>query len=107
MFDSFEGLIPFWLMTRFVVKDEDRAVIRVIRKCWIAFAGSGVPECDPAPPWPRYTPDDDRLMDFGGTLEVRRNFRKRQLDAQERAMGDVLSAQRRSFEELLDGSSDR
>ena len=82
-------------------------MIRVIRKCWVAFARSGVPECDPAPRWPRYTRQDDRLMDFGATPEVRRNFRKRQLDAQESAMGDVLSAQRRSFEELLDGSSDR
>jgi len=40
-------------------------------------------------------------MEFGTTAQVRTQFRKAQLDAQEAAMGDVLGAQRRSIADLL------
>jgi para-nitrobenzyl esterase len=83
--------------------DEERALTRTVHACWIAFATTGQPHCDGAPAWPRYRGSDDVLMDFGAVAQIRRNFRKSQLDAQESAMGELLAAQRRTLEKLLAG----
>ena len=64
---------------------EARAVTAQVHSCWVAFARTGVPTCQGAPPWPAYTPERDELMDFGATPTVRQHFRQPQLDAQERA----------------------
>ncbi|WP_340646719.1 carboxylesterase family protein [Phenylobacterium sp.] len=96
-FDSW-GKIPG---AKFILKDQDRAVTHVMHACWVAFARTGVPACEGAPKWPRYDPKDDRLMEFGDTPQVRRHFRKDQLDAQDADMANVLAEQARSIEELL------
>lgn len=96
VFDSWSKGAPAVALT-----DEDRAVIRTIRSCWISFARTGRPKCDGAPAWPRYTAKGDQLMDFGITPQVRQHFRKAQLDAQEAAMDDVLNGQREALAKLL------
>lgn len=80
LFDAWEFVNP-----RLRLTEEDRAAARMVRSCWVSFAKTGTPQCDGTPAWPRYTPEDDRLMDLGADPRVIRNFRKRQLDAQEDA----------------------
>ena len=96
VFDSWGKAAPNLPLT-----EEDRAVTRMVHSCWISFAMSGRPQCDDAPAWPRYLPEDDRLMELGTTAHVRQNFRREQLDAQTAAVSDTLNAQRRSLDELL------
>jgi para-nitrobenzyl esterase len=81
--------------------DEVRAVTKRVHSCWVNFARSGKPSCEGAPEWPRYRPQDDQLMELGSTAQVRKNFRKTQLDAQEAAMKDDLAAQRQELDQLL------
>ena len=64
---------------------EMREVTRVMHGCWVAFARTGIPRCEGAPPWPRYTARGDRLMEFGAAPVVRTHFRRPQLDAQDSA----------------------
>jgi para-nitrobenzyl esterase len=78
-----------------------RAVTKRVHSCWVNFARSGKPSCEGAPEWPRYRPQDDQLMELGSTAQVRKNFRKTQLDAQEAAMKDDLAAQRQELDQLL------
>ncbi len=40
-------------------------------------------------------------MDLGTAAEVRQHFRKKQLDAQEAAMADIVQGHRESIERLL------
>jgi para-nitrobenzyl esterase len=62
---------------------EDRAMTALVHSCWVAFARTGVPACQGAPPWPAYTTHGDELLDLGQTPAVRQHFRQPQLDAQE------------------------
>lgn len=80
LFDAWEFVNP-----RLQLTEEDHAAARMVRSCWVSFAKTGTPRCDGTPAWPRYTPQDDRLMDLGTDPRVIRNFRKRPLDAQEDA----------------------
>lgn len=82
---------------------EEEAVTRLMQSCWISFAQSGRPSCTGAPSWPPYTGGDDRLMELNTEPQVRRDFRKAQLDVQEAAMGDTLAAQRQTLDMLLSG----
>jgi para-nitrobenzyl esterase len=50
---------------------EVRAEAALLHGCWIAFASSGVPTCPGAPAWPRYTPEEDKLMELGAEASVR------------------------------------
>ncbi len=62
-----------------VVSDEDRAMAARMHGCWVAFAKTQAPCSD----WPAYSPESDRLMEFGSPGGVREAFRKTQLDAQD------------------------
>ena len=73
------------------ITPDDRAVAALMHSCWVAFAKTGVPRCNGAPPWPDYEPASDRLMEFGVTTGVREHFRKPELDAQEKAQAKLLS----------------
>ena len=81
--------------------DDDRAMTRLMRGCWVAFAKTGKPECEGAPSWPRYRAEDDQLMDFGITVQLRQNYRKAQLDAQEQAMDHERDLKRRGAQYLI------
>jgi para-nitrobenzyl esterase len=72
------------------IVDDDRALAKLMHSCWVAFAKTGAPTCSGAPDWPAYTPASDRLMEFGISTGVRENFRKSQLDAQQKAQGKLL-----------------
>ncbi|MGD2131708.1 MAG: carboxylesterase family protein [Maricaulaceae bacterium] len=85
-----------------IMTDQDRAMTRLLHDCWITFAATGEPDCEGAPDWPRYQPQEGELMEFGETVAVRRNFRKPQLDAQERAMDHIMNTQRTASSELID-----
>jgi para-nitrobenzyl esterase len=85
-----------------ILTDQDREMTRLLHDCWISFARNGKPECEGAPAWPRYRPDQDQLMDFGETVEVRRYFRKAQLDAQVGSMDDTIATRRHAALELID-----
>lgn len=65
---------------------EDQAVSKLMHACWVGFAKTGKPAC-PGHDWPAYAPATDQLMEFGVSSGVRTNFRKAQLDADEKAAG--------------------
>jgi para-nitrobenzyl esterase len=96
LFDAWDKVDP-----RTQLSEEDRQATRMVRSCWVSFAKTGKPQCDGAPDWPRYTPQDDRLMELGVKAEVRKNFRKQQLDAHEAVMQDGLDKAAKSNEDSL------
>ena len=96
VFDNWNKVAP-----GLATADEVRAVTKRVHSCWVNFARSGKPSCEGAPEWPRYRPQDDQLMELGSTAQVRKNFRKAQLDAHEAAMKDDLAAQRQELDQLL------
>lgn len=98
VFDSWAKAYPQVNLT-----DEDKAATRMIHSCWITFAKTGKPQCEGAPDWPRYTPEQDELMELGATPRVLTNYRKAQLDAQENAMQDVIDDTRKSIEDFVRG----
>jgi para-nitrobenzyl esterase len=84
-----------------IMTDEDREITRLMHDCWVTFARTGKPDCKGAPDWPRYQPEDDLLMDFGITVQLRHNYRKAQLDAQERAMQHTIDRKKRAALSLI------
>lgn len=96
VFDSWAKSYPQLQLT-----EEDRAATRLIHSCWISFAKTGTPQCDGAPDWPRYTVAGDQLMELGLQPKVLTGYRRAQLDAQEKAMGDVINDTRKSVEALV------
>ena len=80
---------------------EDKAATRLIHSCWISFAKTGKPQCEGAPDWPRYSPESDQLMELGLNPKVLTGYRKAQLDAQEKAMNEVIDDTRKSVEDLV------
>jgi para-nitrobenzyl esterase len=96
VFDNWQKSAPGLEIT-----DDTRAATKLVHSCWVSFARSGRPSCDGAPEWPRYRPEDDRIMELGSTAQVRKNFRKAQLDAQEAAIQNDLAAQRQELDQLL------
>ena len=96
VFDNWQKSAPGLEIT-----DDARAATKRVHSCWVSFASSGKPSCDGAPEWPRYRLENDQIMELGSTAQVRRNFRKAQLDAQEAAMQNDLAAQRQELEQLL------
>jgi para-nitrobenzyl esterase len=83
------------------VSDDVRAATGQVHSCWVSFVRSGKPSCEGAPKWPRYRSENDQIMELGSRAQVRRNFRKEQLDAQEAAMQNDLAAQRQALDRLL------
>jgi len=83
------------------IGDDVRAAAKRIHSCWVSFARFGRPSCEGAPEWPRYRPEDDRLMELGVTTQVRQAFRKAQLDAHEATMKEDLAAQRQALDHLI------
>ncbi len=59
---------------------------------WVAFARTGAPNIDGAPPWPAYEPAADPWMVFaqGGATQVRANVLKTQLDWCERHITPLI-----------------
>lgn len=96
LFDAWDKVDPGTQLS-----EEDRQATRRVRSCWVSFAKTGKPQCDGAPDWPRYTPQDDRLMELGVKAGVRKNFRKQQLDAHEAVMQDGLDKAAKSVEDSL------
>jgi len=96
VFDSWTKAYPTLTLT-----EEDKAATRMIHSCWITFAKTGKPQCEGAPEWPRYSAEQDPLMELGSSPRVLTRYRKAQLDAQERAMQDVIDDIRKSIEELV------
>jgi para-nitrobenzyl esterase len=80
VFDAWDKALP-----QLPLSAEDRTATRLMHSCWVSFARTGKPACDGAPEWPAYTSGSDQLMELGTSARVRQNFRKTQLDAQERA----------------------
>ncbi|WP_293348450.1 carboxylesterase family protein [Phenylobacterium sp.] len=89
VFDGFDQWVPPGS-----VSEEDRAKAAQTHSCWVAFAKSGIPHCDGGPAWPAYHPTSDQLLEIGRENRVVTNFRKPQLDAQERLSLPELLAPR-------------
>ena len=96
VFGSWDKAYPQVVLTA-----EDKAAARMIHSCWVSFAKTGKPQCEGAPDWPRYSPEQDQLMELGSTPRVIAGYRKAQLDAQESEMQDVIDQTRASVEELV------
>jgi len=89
VFEQFDSWTPAQAITA-----EDRAKAADLHSCWVSFARRGTPACAGGPVWPTYRPDTDQLLDIGATNRVVRNFRKPQMDAQERGVLPGLLAPR-------------
>ncbi|MBU1374931.1 MAG: carboxylesterase family protein [Alphaproteobacteria bacterium] len=86
VFDWFDPWTPPQAITA-----EDRAKAALVHSCWVSFAKRGTPVCADGPSWPSYTPETDALLDIGVENRVVQNFRKAQMDAQERvALPELL-----------------
>ena len=59
--------------------DADRAMAVQVSGYWSAFAATGVPASSAGPAWPQHTSRQDRLMNFGDTTAVQRNFSRTRL----------------------------
>jgi para-nitrobenzyl esterase len=84
------------------LSDEDRAMTQRMHTLWVNFAKHGRPTAAGVPEWPRYDRKSDRLMELGTTAQVRTNFRRQQLDAQEAAMPETISLSTKSVDKLLE-----
>jgi para-nitrobenzyl esterase len=96
VFDNWEKAAP-----QLQLSDEDRVATRMMHSCWVSFAKTGKPSCAGVPDWPRYTPRGDQLMELGLKPRVRQHFRKRQLDAQERAWRTGANEAEKNVEDEL------
>lgn len=47
------------------LRDNDRAISRIMHSCWVSFAMTGKPSCPEAGEWTAHDADQDRLMNFG------------------------------------------
>jgi para-nitrobenzyl esterase len=59
---------------------EDRQMAKRVGSYWIEFARTSVPDPAGEPHWPQMTSRKDRLLEFGETIRVRKNFMKWRLD---------------------------
>jgi para-nitrobenzyl esterase len=59
---------------------EDRQMARRVGSYWIEFVRTSVPDPAGEPHWPQMTSRKDRLLEFGETIRVRKNFMKWRLD---------------------------
>ena len=96
VFDNWDKVTP-----GLAVAADVRAATRRVHSCWVSFVKSGRPTCEGAPVWPRYSPRENRIMELGSVAAVRTDFRRAQLDAQEKAMKADLAAQRQDLDRLL------
>jgi para-nitrobenzyl esterase len=73
------------------ISPSERAMASLAHSCWVGFIKTGTPLCAGGTVWPSYDPAGDQLLEFGNDGAVlRTHFRKAQLDAQEKAQGDLL-----------------
>jgi para-nitrobenzyl esterase len=65
---------------------DDQKLSAAMQAYWVAFARTGDPDSAGGPAWPRYTADNDAVLEFGddGT-QVREGFAKARLDLIEAA----------------------
>jgi para-nitrobenzyl esterase len=49
---------------------DDYAFARQMTAYWVQFARSGNPNCEPNPEWPIFSPDNQKLMEFGNQPSV-------------------------------------
>ncbi len=74
-----------------LITPSERATAALAHSCWVGFAKTGAPVCAGRQAWPAYEPGTDELLEFGVESGVRQHFRKAQLDAQEKAEGDLIN----------------
>lgn len=98
VFDIWDKALP-----QLRLSEEDRAATRTVHSCWVSFAKTGTPSCDGAPAWPAYTAESDQLMELGVKPQVISGFRRRQLDAQERAWREGNGESAQTIEDALRG----
>lgn len=79
----------------FPASDEDLAISRLIRSCWISFARSGWPDCTGVT-WPAYTPRDRLTLEFGMQSGLRPDFRATRYQASEAARLPVVGVTQRA-----------
>jgi para-nitrobenzyl esterase len=72
-----------WDASRFKITPADREMAALIQRYWVNFAKSGDPNGANLPSWPRYSAEDDALLDFGrtGGATARTNVDRERLDA--------------------------
>jgi para-nitrobenzyl esterase len=73
---------------------QDKAYAQTMNRCWASFAKTGTPQCA-GQDWPRYTPQDDALMQFDDRPHVVTGFRRPMLDWQETHTAKVVRARPR------------
>lgn len=71
-----------WSRTKYVIAPADHEMSRLVRQYWVNFAKSGDPNGPGLTAWPRYTADDDALLEFDrtGGATARSNVHRERLD---------------------------
>ena len=61
----------------------DLAMTDRLHGCWVSFARTSIPMCPNSPTWPSYSHENDELMDFDTSTDLKRHFQQRHYEAQE------------------------
>ena len=83
VFDSHTPLMP--------LQPEDRVLTEAMGKYWTNFARTGDPNGAGLPAWPAYTPDTDRWLELGHTIQPINKLRATRLDVLERALDERVA----------------
>lgn len=96
---TLDDMFPF--LSRFLLKDKDKAMSNIMHECWISFIKTGKPSCPRAPNWPEYNRDDDQVMELTLSPRILTGYRAQQLDAQEAHRSHYFQRVRESIGEIL------
>ncbi|MDP2346345.1 MAG: carboxylesterase family protein, partial [Gammaproteobacteria bacterium] len=55
--ETLDDMFPF--LSRFLLKEEDKAMSEIMHECWASFIRTGQPSCPGAPDWPEYNRVED------------------------------------------------
>ena len=92
VFDTFDKLPA---MVRLLATQNDVAMAGTVNRYWINFAGSGDPNGEGLPHWPKYSVDTDELLLFRPDISSIARFRAPQLDFFQRRWEGAAAAQAR------------
>jgi para-nitrobenzyl esterase len=73
---------------------EAKKVIDLVQGYWVNFAAKGDPNGDSLTKWPKFTTDNDALVEIENGATVREHYRTKELDAMDKQRGDAKTATR-------------